>query len=183
MNPDLGKEVDFLLVDLAPHATLLGLRRALDPNDVTVTGASPPGYIASYGNVQSTPLILAGLLAVLGIGVLAHLLVTSVRSSRRELAVFKTLGCTRNQLLVMVVWQALLLVLVALAVGLVAGVLLGRGAWIRFATNLGLAPTVDIPTLQLVALVIVGLVSAALIAWAPGRAATRIRPARVLRTE
>jgi ABC-type antimicrobial peptide transport system permease subunit len=73
--------------------------------------------------------------------------------------------------------------LVALAVGLVAGVLLGRGAWIRFATNLGLAPTVDIPTLQIVALVIVGLVSAALIAWGPGRAATRIRPARVLRTE
>ena len=119
LNPDLGKEVDFMLVDLAPHATLFELRRVFDSNEFTVTGASPPGYIASYGNVQSTPLILAGLLTLLGIGVLAHLLVTSVRSSRRELAVFKTLGCTRNQLLVMVVWQALLLVLVALAVGLV----------------------------------------------------------------
>ena len=165
LNPDLGSEVDFLLVDLAPHATLRDLRRAFDPNEFTVTGASPPAYIASYGNVQSTPLILAGLLTALGIGVLAHLLVTSVRSSRRELAVFKTLGCTRGQLLVMVVWQALVLVLVALAVGLAAGVLLGRGAWIRFATNLGLAPTVEIPTSQMVAIVIVGLVSAALIAW------------------
>jgi hypothetical protein len=182
LNPDLN-EVDFLLVDLAPHATLFALRRVLDPNQFTVTGASPPAYIASYGNVQSTPLILAGLLTLLGIGVLAHLLVTSVRSSRRELAVLKTLGCTRGQLLVMVVWQALLLVAVALAAGLVAGVFLGRDAWIRFATGLGLAPTVDMPTLQIVAIAIVGLASAALIAWGPARAATRISPARVLNTE
>ncbi|MFI5047542.1 MAG: FtsX-like permease family protein, partial [Acidimicrobiia bacterium] len=183
LNPDLGNEVDFLLVDLAPHTTLLDLRRVFDPNEFTVTGAVAPGYIASYGDVQSTPLILAGLLTLLGIGVLTHLLVTSVRSSRRELAVLKTLGCTRGQLMIMVVWQALALVLVALAAGLVAGVLLGRGAWIRFATGLGMASTVDIPTLQIVAIVLVGLVSAALIAWAPARAATRILPAQALRTE
>jgi hypothetical protein len=183
LNPDLADEVEFLLVDLSPHATLLGLRHALDPGEFTVTGASPPGYIASYGNVQSTPLILAGLLTVLGIGVLAHLLVTSVRSSRRELAVLKTLGCRRGQLLVMVVWQALVLVAVALAVGLVTGVVLGRSAWIRFATGLGLASTVDIPTVAIGAIVVVGLVSAALIAWGPARAATRVVPARVLRAE
>jgi putative ABC transport system permease protein len=183
LNPDLRHETDFLLVDLAPHATLQDLRRVLDPEQFTVTGASPPAYIASYGNVQSTPLILAGLLTVLGIGVLAHLLVTSVRSSRRELAVLKTIGCTRGQLLVMVVWQALVLALAALAVGLVTGVVLGRDAWIRFATDLGLVPTAEIPTLQIVAIVIVGLVSAAVIAWGPARVATRILPARVLRTE
>ena len=84
-----------MLVDLAPHATLRNLRHELDPTEFTVTGASPPGYIARNVNVQS--LILAGFLAVLGIGVLAHLLVTSVRSSRRELAVLTTLGCTRGQ--------------------------------------------------------------------------------------
>ena len=183
LNPDLGDEVDFFLADLVPHATLLALRHQLDPNEFTVTGASPPGYIASYGNVQSTPLVLAGLLTILGIGVLAHLLVTSGRSSRRELAVLKTLGCTRGQLSVMVVWQALVLVAVALAVGLVAGVFVGRGAWIRFANGLGLAPTVDTPVRAIVAIVVVGVVSAALIAWGPARAATRVVPARVLRTE
>lgn len=183
LNPDLRNETDFVLVDLAPHATLHDLRRAFPGDDFIVTGATPPAYIASYGDVTSTPLVLAGLLTVLGIGVLTHLLVTSVRSGRRDLAVLKTLGCTRGQLSVMVLWQALLVVLIALAVGLLIGVGLGRAAWTRFATDLGLVPAVDTPTLALGAIVVVGLVSALVIAWGPARAANRTVPARVLRTE
>jgi hypothetical protein len=183
MNPDLGNEVDFLLLDLTPHATLRQVRRVLDPSEYTVTGASPPGYIDSYGDVHSTPLILAGLITALGIGVLAHLLLTSVRSGRRELAVFKTLGCTRAQLFVMVVWQSLVLVGVALVAGLVIGVLAGRGVWIRFANGLGLAPDVGVPTAQLVVLFLVGLSAAVLIAWGPARVAAGTQPARVLTTE
>ena len=111
LNPDLTAEVDFVLVDFARHVTLHDIRANLNPNDFTATGAAPPGYIASYGDVSSTPLILAGLIALLGIGVLAHLLITTVRTNRRELAIFKTLGSTRAQLSVMVIWQAIMLVI------------------------------------------------------------------------
>lgn len=183
LNPDLRNETDFLLIDLAPHATFHQLRQSFKPDAFTVTGAVPPPYIASYGDVQSTPLVLAGLLAALGIGVLAHLLVTSVRLSRRDLAIYKALGCTRRQVLMMVMWQALMLVSIALVLGLVIGVAIGRGTWTRFATGLGLAATVAIPTLRILAIVTVGLTSAALIAWLPARAATRTAPARVLETE
>jgi hypothetical protein len=183
LDPGQRDVINFALVDLARHATLADLERTFSSSDYIVTGAAPPGYIASYGDVASTPLVLAGLLSLLGIGVLTHLLATSVRARGRELAVLKTLGCTRGQLLVMVVWQALLLVLIALTLGLTAGVLLGRAAWMHFAVGLGLAPPVQIPSAQLAAIAAIGLVLAALIASIPARAATRIVPARMLRAE
>jgi hypothetical protein len=183
LDPDLRNETDFVLVDLTSTATVQQLRTHFDPSDFAVTGASPPSYIASYGNVQSTPLVLAGLLILLGIGVLSHLLITSLRANRRELAILKTLGCRRRQLSLMVTWQAVLLVSIALAVGLTIGVVVGRAAWTRFASGLGLAPGVDIPIGQVAAVVAIALVVAALLAAIPARAATRVVPARVLRTE
>jgi FtsX-like permease family len=183
LDPGQQSEIDFALVDLAPHATFADLRRTFSSSDYTVTAAAPPGYIASYGNVEKTPLVLAGMLTLLGIGVLAHLLVTSVRARSRELAVLKTLGCTRNQLLIMVVWQALLLTAIALTVGLTAGVLLGRAAWTHFAVGLGLPPVVNIPAAQLAAIIAIGLTLAAFIASIPARAATQVVPAQMLRAE
>jgi ABC-type lipoprotein release transport system permease subunit len=183
LDPDLRQEVDFALVRLEPGVTLPALRTRFGTNDYTVTGASPPSYIASYGDVQSTPFVLAALITVLGVGVLAHLLITSVRANRRELAVIKTIGGRRRQVLGIVIVQALMLTGVALAVGLVIGIALGRGVWTRFVTGLGLAPATDIPFLQLAALVAFALTSAAVIAFLPARAATRVVPARILRSE
>jgi len=183
LDPDLRQEVDFVLLRLAPGVALSELRTGFARAQVSVSGASPPSYIASYGDVRSTPFVLAALITVLGVGVLAHLLITSVRSNRRELAIIKTIGGRRRQVLGIVIVQALMLTGVALAVGLVLGVALGRGAWTRFATGLGLAPSTDIPVVQLVALVAFGLVSAMVIAFLPARAATRVVPARILRSE
>jgi len=63
------------------------------------------------------------------------------------------------------------------------GIALGRGVWTRFVTGLGLAPATDIPVVQLAALVAFALASAAVIAFLPARAATRVVPARILRSE
>jgi ABC-type antimicrobial peptide transport system permease subunit len=76
-----------------------------------------------------------------------------------------------------------MLVFTALVAGLVIGLVAGRDVWIRFADGLGLAPTVDLPSLRIVAVAVAGLAFAVAIAWLPARAATRIAPARVLRTE
>ena len=181
LEPDLGDELDFLLVNFAPHVDLHDVQSRLETTDFTVTGASPPGDIASYTDVRSTPLVLAGLISLLGIGVLVHLLVTSVRSNRRELAVLETLGSTRGQLRAMVLWQAIVLVGAALAVGLVIGVAAGQGAWTHFADNLDLLPHAHIPLGSVAAIAGVALVGAAAIAMFPARAATRTAPAVVLR--
>jgi putative ABC transport system permease protein len=183
IDPSMRNEIDFVLVRLSPHGSLARVRSEFPAGDYTVTGVAPPGDIASYGDVENTPLVLALLLTILGVGVLAHLLVTSVRTNRRELAVLKTMGCRRRQLRAMVIVQALLLAVVALAVGLVVGLTLGRAAWSHFVTGLGIPPDTQVPVGQLGALSAVTLVTAALIASLPARAATRVVPARVLRSE
>ena len=111
------------------------------------------------------------------------MLVTAVRRRRRDLALLKTLGLVRRQVLSVVEWQALSLAGVAVAIGVPLGLLAGRWAWVLFASSAGLAPAASIP-LPLVLLTIpVTAALAAGIAVGPGRAAARVRAAVVLRAE
>src|SRR5205807_3638974 len=109
--------------------------------------AQRPVDILNYSRVQGTPLALAGLLAVLAVATVAHLLVTSIRRRRRDLAVLKTLGFVRRQVSAAVAWQATTLVVLALLVGLPAGVAAGRWLWQVFAGRTGIAPDPRVPVL------------------------------------
>ena len=111
---------------------------------------------------------------------LAHLLVTSIRGRRRDLAVIKTLGASRRQLASAVAWQATTLVTVALIVGVPLGVVGGLLVWRAFADGLGIDEAVSIPVLAFVGIVVAGVVLANLIALAPGRTAARTPAATVL---
>ena len=89
--------VDFVLVDVRADRRCRGSPRRYR-TIATVSGASQPGDIRSYDRVpRETPLVLAGLLAFLGVAVLAHLLVTSVRARRNDLAILKSLGFTAGR--------------------------------------------------------------------------------------
>src|SRR4029079_6246214 len=85
------------LADLAPGASIAQVRRSYRGVAATF-GPQRPGAIGTYDKVRETPLFLAGLLALLGAGVLVPLLVGSVRDRRRELAVLNTIGFTRRQI-------------------------------------------------------------------------------------
>jgi hypothetical protein len=142
-----------------------------------------PSDIQNYTGLRDTPLILGAVLALLAVGTLAHVLLTGVRRRRRDLAVLKTLGLLRSQLLRVVSWQASALAAAALLVGLPVGLLAGRQAWALFAGSVGVAGTAEVP-LPIVLLVIpVTLLLASLLAAGPGWAAARIRPALILRAE
>ena len=111
------------------------------------------------------------------------MLFTGVRRRRRDLAVLKTLGLTRSQLLKLVSWQASALATVALLAGLPLGALAGRWSWALFAGATGVPGQADIP-LPLVLLAIPGaLLLANLVAAGPGWAAAQTRPALILRSE
>ena len=127
----------FFLVNLA-DGTELSSVRAHYGEDLDVGGVRRPGDIEGYASIRATPLVLAGLLAILGVGVLAHMLLTSIRNRRRDLALMKALGSTRRQLALAVAWQATTLVVIALLVGLPLGFVAGsvaRGgrSWRRWA--------------------------------------------------
>jgi len=172
-------EPSFFLVSLGDGTSLSSVRRHYG-EDLDIDGVNRPGDIESYSRIRATPIVLAALLAVLGIGVLAHLLVTSIRNRRRDLAIVKTLGATRRQLALAVAWQATPLVAVALVVGVPLGIVGGSLVWRAFANDLGIADAVSVPVLAFVGIVAAGLFLANLIALAPGRAAARTQAAVLL---
>ncbi len=153
------------------------------PQVCQVISDQKPSDVRNYTAVSDTPLVLGVALALLAVGTLAHVLVTSVQRRRRDLAVLKVLGMGRPQLLSVVLWQACAISAVALAVGLPAGALAGRWAWTLFAVSAGVPADPVVSVLELLAVIPVTVAVACLVAAIPGRAAARVRPAPALRAE
>jgi hypothetical protein len=63
------------------------------------------------------------------------------------------------------------------------GIVVGRWVWILFAHQLGIAPRPAVPLFTFVVLAAAALVIANVVAILPGRAAARVQPALVLRSE
>ena len=148
-----------------------------------VTTDQRPSDIEHYTSVRDTPLVLGALLGVLAVGTLSHALLAGVRRRYRDLALLKSLGLVRSQLLRVVCWQATALAAASLLAGVPLGVLAGRWAWVVFAGSAGVTSQADVP-LPLVLLAIPATVLLAnLIAAGPGWTAARIPAATVLRSE
>ena len=149
-------------------ATLARLERRF-----VVPAPAPPRTVADFGGVRDLPIVVSALLAAIAAASLAHTLVTAVRRRRRHLAVLKTLGFDRRQLLATVAWQAATLVAVGLVVGLPLGIAAGRWGWYLFAEQIGVVPepVTPIPTILLVvpATFLLAIVVAALPAWSAAR--------------
>ena len=72
----------------------------------TLTADQRPSDIRDYAAVRDTPLFLGALLGLLAVGTLSHALLAGVRRHNRDLALLKTLGLLRSQLLRVVFWEA-----------------------------------------------------------------------------
>ena len=144
---------------------------------------TPPVELDRLQQIDWFPVILAGLLALLAVIAVGHALVTSVRRRRREIALLKTVGFGRRQVGATVAWQATTLAVVGLVVGIPIGVLIGREVWGHVADSLGVATVATVPTIALVLTGVGALALVNLIAFFPGRAAARTRPAVALRSE
>jgi len=129
------------------------------------------------------PAALAGALAAGTVAALALTLVASVRRRRRDFALLKTLGFTRRQVMLAVLWQATAIGLVGVVAGVPVGAALGRWLWVLFARQLSAVPEPTIPALW-IALVAAGTLAVAnVIAALPGRLAALTPAALVLRAE
>ncbi len=186
--------INFVLIRVAPgpnraaairnvrtafeHAHLCGLY-----NQCAISTTIRPTDVINYARIRSTPLVLAAVLAILAIGVLANLLVSSIRRRRRDFAILKTLGFRRRQISAAVAWQATTVVALALLVGLPVGTAAGRWVWSTFASNLGIVGDAHTPFVAFLVMIPAALVIANLIAAAPGLLASRLPASEVLRTE
>lgn len=144
---------------------------------------SVPSDIQSLERVRSTPLWLTTLLAALIALTVIHALVAAVRSRRQEIAVLRTLGFTRRQVLSAIAVQAGLIALVGLAIGIPFGLVVGRLAWTALAERLGAVVELVTPVLAFGLLALAVLALALAVGLVPGPRAARAHPADTLRTE
>jgi hypothetical protein len=159
------------------------LNRELEPLGADIADLRDTPNLSNLKRIQSLPLLLAGLLALAGAATLMHTLVSSIRRRRRDLAILKTLGFLRGQVSAAVAWQATTLVVLALLVGLPLGIAAGRWGWNLFANQLGVVPEPQVSILPVLLAIPATVLLANLIALLPGRAASRVQPAIVLRSE
>jgi predicted lysophospholipase L1 biosynthesis ABC-type transport system permease subunit len=134
-------------------------------------------------DVRVLPTALGLFLGLLAIGAIAHALTTAVRRRSRDLGVLRALGMTRPQARTVVATQASLLGLIGLAVGLPLGVALGRTVWRGVASYTPLQYVTPSSTDILLVLIPSVLVIANVLAFLPGRRASRTSVSQILRAE
>jgi hypothetical protein len=150
---------------------------------VDVKDAGRPSDVTSLERVRTTPLLLTALVVGLLALTVIHALAAAVRARRRELAVLRTFGFSRPQVVGTVATQAALIALIGLVVGLPLGVAAGRWAWTRVADGRGALVSLVTPSLVLAVTAAVVLAVALASGLVPGVRAARAHPAAILRTE
>ena len=158
-------------------------RSLIDQFGPVVLQPYPGGEVGDVAQLSSLPYVLAGLLVVLALGALFVILVGSVRRHRRDLAVLMTMGCVGRQIFGTAEWQATALAMTALAVGVPAGLILGRWVWQVVAGSVGSVSPVVVPGLATLVVAAATVTVAVALAFGPGWAAARAQPADALRAE
>jgi FtsX-like permease family len=186
-----GAGYNFVLVrfDRGPRqaADMADFERAMGPFCATVEQGTclvtdqRPNSIVNYARIDGTPEV--GILALLGLAVLAQFAVASARRRRRDFAILRTLGLLRGQLIAVTAWQAAAMTGLALLVGLPLGVAAGHWAWDLFAGEVGLSTAAITPLSLLLLTVPTAIIAAIVITLPSGRRCARLNPAAVLRSE
>ena len=153
------------------------------PGSAVLLGAQRPAEIVNSSDVGGAPTLLAYALGIATAASLAVALGGSVRRRRRELALLLALGFTRRQLAASIAWQATATIVIALLVGIPAGIVLGRTLWTSFAHQLDVVPHATVPVAVIAIVSAAALLVANLAAAGPAGRARRVRPAIALRNE
>jgi hypothetical protein len=152
-------------------------------NQASVLAVQRPAQIVNYRSIGLTPLLLAVALAAGATFALGLTLVASVRRRRHELAILKAIGFTPRQLQLSVLFQATLVALVGILVGVPLGAALGRWLWTLFADQIGAVPAPVVPVSSVVVASLVALALAIGLSAIPGRIAARTPAVAALSAE
>lgn len=145
------------------------------------THAVRSAEIINVSELRSAPLNLIRLLGLALFGGFALSIVVSVRDRQRELAILRVLGFRDAELRASVRWQAFMMMLVGVIVGIPLGIIAGRAAWRAFADQLGVVPRASVSITLLIATIVGSMVLAMIAAIVPARSATRTKSSFALR--
>jgi putative ABC transport system permease protein len=135
------------------------------------------------GFLQTALLVFAGIAVFVGAFVIYNTFSITVAQRTRELALLRTLGATRRQVLWSIVVEALLVGLVSAIVGLLLGLLIAKGLSGLFSAVGFDLPSTDsvIKGRTIIVALLVGTVVTVLSSLAPALRSTRIAPIVALR--
>jgi hypothetical protein len=170
------------LRDGADHDAVLA-RYTSAEGGVTAALPSPPGEVERLTAVEDLPWFLAVFLALLAALAITHSAAAAVRRRRRDLAVLRVLGFTGRQVRSVVTTQVAAISVLGAAVGVVAGVMIGRLVWRGIVDSIPLPFSPATPLAAIALIVVTAVAIAQLAAVVPRRSAARLRPADVLRAE
>lgn len=176
------------------HFAIVSTRPGVDPQSVIDRMASqgidmgtapivPVTERAELAELRTVPLLLAGFLALLGVGAVAHALASTARRRRHDIAMLRTLGMRPRDSGAIIFVQAGVIALVGLVVGVPVGLLVGHTVWrsVAIDTPIEFVAPERWPLVALTALAVVGL--AALLAVWPSRRLATLHLGRELRSE
>jgi hypothetical protein len=109
--------------------------------------------IANLRGMRRLPLLEGACFALLAVGSVRHLLRTTATRRRHDLVLLRVLGFTRPQTVALVVWQGVIVGLVALALGVPFGLATGAQVWHAMTVATSLEDVRPLPHLALVAAV------------------------------
>lgn len=180
-----GFKFHFGLVDTATGADPGAVAERLSGQGVELAPGPiiPPSERAELRQVNSMPIFLAVFLAVLAIGAVGHMLASTVRRRRHDLAVLRALGVSNRSMRGAILTQAAVVAAIGVLIGSPLGAAIGRRLWSLVARH---TPIVDIAPTAWLALILtpaVAIAFAMLLAVWPSHRARRIRVAHVLRSE
>lgn len=180
--PDVPSQIYAVWIETGTDrdATLAALRTEFP---TTYVERSTPTQVVNLGLVSDQPAIVALVVAVLAGAAMTHALVMSVRRSRRDIGVLRSIGFTRLQVVTAVGWHATLLSAAGLAIGIPLGVVFGRLAWRAIVDELGVDSTPVGSLVAVVAVAAIVAIVANVAALIPGVVAATTSPAAALRTE
>jgi hypothetical protein len=177
-----------VLIDLAPGAAgrsaAATIYRRYNVGLNQVLSHQRSADIVDYQRINVAPIVLAGVLGLVALATLVYTLAASTISRRRDLALLNALGFTRWQAMAAVLWQASVVIGIALVVGIPLGILGGRVLWSGFSDQVGVPAAASVvPWSNLVVIAACAALVANLAALAPAVAAARTKTATLLRSE
>ena len=148
-----------------------------------LTRREPPPEVRNLFGLGRLPDVLAGILALIAVAATVNALVVGVRRRRRDIAVLRSIGFVRAQVIRAVQTSALTITLTAVVLGTPIGLAVGRTVWRPIARSAFVAGDPAWPG-KLLAIIVPGALLVGLAASAyPAIRAARMRPAEILRAE
>ncbi len=150
---------------------------------VFITPPSPPADQIAMRNVRSLPILFAVFAPLVALGALLHVTSSVLRQRGADLAILRTLGLTPFQTGTCLVWQATLLAVIGLIVGIPLGVAIGRGTWQLVAEHIPIVQVTAVAAVPLLLLLPAAIIAANVVTLRPAWRTSRLSAADALRAD